>query len=317
MVEGITHRNRFEVLSEGECEDISESQKDYNSNPSASMDKEIETSCQKESVVWSSGFKDGKETTFLVRYGPSPFRFHNMWISYEDFLNVVTSSWRESIVSNSGLSKLAKILKRLKIALRTWNKKKFGQVDVVIRELEERLEVLEGSLQSNYNEDDKADLLATKAELEVWLKQEDMRLAQQAKKKWWVEGDQNSRFFHAIIAQRRSNYSVREMRLPDGGFFYSPRRVHEEAVKYFESFLMQENLVELPDLKQLFPQGISNDNAQKLKLEPMEREVKLALSSIGSDSSSWLNGFGSAFNLACWNIVKMDVMEAVKEVFRG
>lgn len=54
---------------------------------------------------------------------------------------------------SSGLFVLAEKLKRLKHKLCEWNKNILGRVDGVIRELEERLEILEGVLQSNFSEE--------------------------------------------------------------------------------------------------------------------------------------------------------------------
>ncbi|KAF5469226.1 hypothetical protein F2P56_013315 [Juglans regia] len=86
-------------------------------------------------------------------------------------------------------------LKRLKQKLRQWNREVFGRVDRVIKELEERLEQYEEALLASYSEDIEEEFLITKAELEIWYKREDTRLAQQAKQTWQEEGDQNTKFF--------------------------------------------------------------------------------------------------------------------------
>lgn len=51
--------------------------------------------------------------------------------------------------------------------------------------------------------------------------------------------------------------------------------------------------------------------------EPTEEEVYDAISSISVDSSPGPDGFGSSFYLTCWKIVKNDVMEVVREFFKG
>ncbi|KAG2724730.1 hypothetical protein I3760_01G030900 [Carya illinoinensis] len=134
------------------------------------------------------------------RYGPAPFRFQNMWTPHDDFLTTVSRSWDERIDAGSGFLVLAGKLKRLKVALRVWNKESFGRVKGHIHALEERVEVLEESLQQEFSSSVDAELGSTKSELDVWNKREEMRLAQQAKRKWLKEGDQNSRFFHSVIA---------------------------------------------------------------------------------------------------------------------
>lgn len=51
------------------------------------------------------------------RYGPSPFRFLNMWCSHDSFLPCVKEVWNQHD-SSSGLLKLTIRLKRTKVALR-------------------------------------------------------------------------------------------------------------------------------------------------------------------------------------------------------
>ncbi|KAI9154057.1 hypothetical protein LWI28_020404 [Acer negundo] len=65
-------------------------------------------------------------------YGPSPFRFQNMWCSHVGFLSCVEEAWNKTD-SVTGLWKLAIRLKRPKLALRAWNKNTFGRVEVIYR----------------------------------------------------------------------------------------------------------------------------------------------------------------------------------------
>ncbi|XP_057950927.1 uncharacterized protein LOC131145754 [Malania oleifera] len=149
----------------------------------------------------------------MEKYGLAPFRFPNMWTSYGDLLKRVESSWREHIVADLGFSKLA--------------------------ELEEKVEKYENVLQIEYSKSLEEEFLVFKAELEVWYRREETRPMQQAKKKWLTDGDQNSKFFHVVITQRRRNSCVNSMVLPDGSVQGNMQMVHDEAVNYFEQFLGQ------------------------------------------------------------------------------
>lgn len=94
-------------------------------------------------------------------------------------------------------------LKRVKSALRTWNKDVFGRVENHISSLKEKIETLEDSLQVNYSYDFIMNLISTSAKLDCWLNREEMRMMQEAKQMWRCESDCNSSFFHAVVAQRR------------------------------------------------------------------------------------------------------------------
>ncbi|KAF5481633.1 hypothetical protein F2P56_002271 [Juglans regia] len=142
-----------------------------------------------------------KLSLFSPRYGPSPFKFQSMWCLNDTFQSCVKDAWE--------------------------------------RPLEGRLESLESQLQSNYSEDIESEYLISKLELEVWEKREKARLAQIVKKKWLKEGDKNSKFFHAVVNQRRRSSVISQMVLENGTVLSSPEAVHAGAVEYFREFLSE------------------------------------------------------------------------------
>lgn len=58
---------------------------------------------------------------------PKSFQFQQMWLGCNDFLEVVGTSW-VAIVKGFGMYFFLLKLRRLKAALRDWNKNKFGNV---------------------------------------------------------------------------------------------------------------------------------------------------------------------------------------------
>ncbi|XP_035546560.1 uncharacterized protein LOC118348616 [Juglans regia] len=193
-----------------------------------------------------------------ISYGPSPFHFLNMWCSHDGFIMCVKEAWNQQDAV-SGLLKLSVRLKRTKIALRAWNKNVFGRVDVNIRALEERLDFLESQLQSGFSEEIEDDFVATKTEIEIWEKREASRLGQIAKKNWLTEGDQNSKFFHSTINQRRNKGHINKMVLADRRVLNTAEEVHEEAVVFFRNFLSDVSAVEHCDFSRLIEKKISNE----------------------------------------------------------
>ncbi|KAF5462658.1 hypothetical protein F2P56_018646, partial [Juglans regia] len=251
-----------------------------------------------------------------MSYGPFPFHFLNMWCSHDGFLMCVKETWNQQD-TESGLLKLSIHLERTKIALRAWNKNVFGRVDVNIRALEERLDFLDSQLQSGFSKEIEDDFVATKTEIEIWEKREASRLGQIAKKKWLTEGDENSKFFHSVINQRRNKGQISKMVLADGRVLCTAEEVHEEAVAYFRNFLSDVSTVEHCDLSRLIEKKISNEENLWLCAAPSELEVKQAVFSIPKNSSPGPDGFGSGFYMSCWDIIKEDVVAAAGDFFRG
>ncbi|XP_035544611.1 uncharacterized protein LOC118348001 [Juglans regia] len=183
--------------------------------------------------------------------------------------------------------KLAAKLKRLKVELRIWNKSVFGRVDTNIQELDAKME------------------------------REESRLAQLAKNKWLKEGDQNSKFFHAVVSQRRHGSVISQMRLADGTMLDSAEKVHLGAVEYFTNFLTDMPQVVHADLSPLVGLEISEEDNSSLCHRPLEEEVKEAVFSIPEYSSPGPDGYGSSFYISCWHLVKEEVVEAARDFFAG
>ncbi|XP_035541716.1 uncharacterized protein LOC118344703 [Juglans regia] len=87
-------------------------------------------------------------------------------LAVEGFKPFVEAIWREPVPS-SGFFKLAEKLRKVKVALKTWNMNVFRHVSQTIKVLKERLEMLESQLENSYNEEIESEYLITKIELEI------------------------------------------------------------------------------------------------------------------------------------------------------
>ncbi|XP_035541522.1 uncharacterized protein LOC118344586 [Juglans regia] len=248
------------------------------------------------------------------RYGPRPFRFQFMWTDHVDFLSFVKGIWNQPGVGY-GLLKLSFKLKRLKVALREWNLRIFGRTNVIIHELEIRIESLENSLQNSFSSADDHDLMDANLELSTWKGREDTRLSHMTKKSWLQDGDQNSKFFHAYLNAKNSK-RINDMHLPDGTFLNNPLDIHKAAVVYFQQFLSESSDCDCPILGDLISPVISEEDNLMLCRTPSFDDIKEALFSIPIDSSPGPDGFSSGFFRCCWDIIKEDLMEAVSEFFQ-
>ena len=133
-------------------------------------------------------FIEFKKDSFA--YGPSPFRFQQMWVDHPGFLDCVRNAWNIRMEC-SPLLCLSKKLKHTKVVLREWNKRVFGHTRERIDALEKQVEEIEFQLQSNWEVSLERELHEVVSNLARWRYREEMRLAQLAKLKWKLEGDSN------------------------------------------------------------------------------------------------------------------------------
>ncbi|KAF9604950.1 hypothetical protein IFM89_011317 [Coptis chinensis] len=78
-----------------------------------------------------------------------PFRFIKMWCSHDNFKEMVKENWHVPIEGNPFFIMIQK-LKRLKQALKIWNKKTFGHLQTNIKVKTQLLENLQIQLDTDY-----------------------------------------------------------------------------------------------------------------------------------------------------------------------
>ncbi|GJW18747.1 RNA-directed DNA polymerase, eukaryota, partial [Tanacetum coccineum] len=108
-----------------------------------------------------------------------------------------------------------------------------------------------------------------------------VEMAQKAKIKWAVEGDENSKYNHGVINKKRSNLAIRGVLVDD---------------------------IE-------FPNRITSDQSYDLESEVSKEEIKRAVWDCGIDKYPCPDGFTFSFYRRYWNLIECDVVNAVKWFF--
>lgn len=122
-----------------------------------------------------------------------------------------------------------------------------------------------------------ANFLIIDGELECWKKREEAQEAQIANKKWLKEGDNNSKFFHTIINQRRKASQIDIIQLEDDSVLANSKEIHEGAVKYFQDFLFDTTKRTSLDLSILISMKLLAEANANLTRTPSKNQLKLAL----------------------------------------
>ena len=75
--------------------------------------------------------------------GKSPFKFENMWLKIDGFVDRVQSWWNQHSFVGTPSFLLAKKLKALKEDIIQWNRREFGNIDRQKKQLLEELKILD------------------------------------------------------------------------------------------------------------------------------------------------------------------------------
>ena len=142
---------------------------------------------------------------------------------------------------------------------------------------------------------------------------ESMDLAQKAKVKWAIEGDENSKYFHGIINKKRRNNAIREI-LIDGEWVDDPTQVKQEFFNHFASRFDAPDW-DRPITDSEFPSTLTNDQSATLEEEITQEEVKKAVWDCGSKKSPRPNGFTFDFFKKFWYLIGEDLSASIVHFF--
>lgn len=125
-----------------------------------------------------------------------------MWADHSDFMGVVATAWGKKVSGSLG-TRFAKKRKHLKHTLKEWNWSGFGNTKEKLVELQNQIQTLETQLQQAWSKGIHNEWDGCKKQLQQVEACEIERLRNQAIMDWMKDGDKNSKFFHAVIKEKR------------------------------------------------------------------------------------------------------------------
>ncbi|GJZ72339.1 putative ribonuclease H-like domain-containing protein [Tanacetum coccineum] len=171
-------------------------------------------------------------------YGPIPFQFFHYWFEMEGFDKFVERTWNEAHMTYSNaMTKLMKKMKYLKDKICAWIKVKKDSSKKYKKTLKAELTEIELLLdQGEGNTDVFNRRMSVSKSLQDIAKLESVKVAQKAKIKWAIKGDENSKYYHGILSKKRSQLAIRGI-LVDGIWIDSPRLVQSEFLSVSLNFI--------------------------------------------------------------------------------
>ncbi|GKA91287.1 RNA-directed DNA polymerase, eukaryota [Tanacetum coccineum] len=130
-------------------------------------------------------------------------------------------------------------------------------------------------------------------DLQAINKKDSVDLAQKAKVKWVVKGDENTKFFHGIMNKKRRHLAITGI-LIDGEWIDNPTHIKSEFYNHFANRFSAPNWTQVLFDDQ-FPSRLNIDHSCDLERDVTIEEIKKAVWDCGSDKLSGLDGFTFKF----------------------
>nr|GEY21532.1 RNA-directed DNA polymerase, eukaryota [Tanacetum cinerariifolium] len=159
-------------------------------------------------------------------YDPVPFQFFHYWFEVDGFDKFIKDSWKDApIIESNALVRMMKKLKYLREKIRTWNKlnkeKSHKSKRSLLAELADCDAIIDKGERENNVVNRRTEVVKLLQEVE---KKNSLETAQNAKIKWAIEGDKNSKYYHGVINKKRNQLSIRGI-LVEGTWIDSPSLV--------------------------------------------------------------------------------------------
>jgi exonuclease III len=249
------------------------------------------------------------------RGGKKYFKFENMWLKYEGFVDKVKSWWDSYTYEGLPSFVLANKLKSLKLDLKKWNEEVFGDIGRKKRELLEGIQEMDVLAENRgLLEEEKMKKEDMARELESTLLCEEIHWRQKSRALWLKEGDSNTRYFHKMANSHRRCNRVETLRI-EGVLSNDPNEVKEHIVKFYQNLYTEQSNWRPRMDNQAFS-SIDEEDKAWLEREFEEMEVWEVVKGMEGDKAPGPDGFTMAFFQSCWTVVKNDIMAVFSEFYR-
>ncbi|XP_026435109.1 uncharacterized protein LOC113332817 [Papaver somniferum] len=234
------------------------------------------------------------ETNMLVR---APFRIQRMWFEHDKFMDMVRTSWNAPLQDSKAYIFPNK-LRRLKEAMKLWNREVFGDVHIRLKRAELHLEAVQAISDLDPSDDANFNLL-TEALVSVDLARVNLAtmLKQKVRTTWIMDGDSNTSFFHNSIHMRRNASLISNIVSDAGTILNDSDQIRDHILDYyFNKFNGSETVVDM-DLFDYEHPSINYEDSMRMDAVPELEEIKDAVFHLRADSAPSPDSFSGIFCL--------------------
>ncbi|GJX54108.1 putative RNA-directed DNA polymerase, eukaryota, reverse transcriptase zinc-binding domain protein [Tanacetum coccineum] len=140
-----------------------------------------------------------------------------------------------------------------------------------------------------------------------------MDIIQKAHVKWDIEGDENSKFFHGLINQKRRNQMINGI-MVEGNWITNPCLIKDAFLQFYKrKFQAQDSQVMFSNLPH--SHSLNCMDRETLERQVTLEEIKEAVWDCGSSKAPGPDGYSFAFVKKYWGTIQKDLYDFVNLFF--
>nr|GEX62741.1 RNA-directed DNA polymerase, eukaryota [Tanacetum cinerariifolium] len=240
-------------------------------------------------------------------YGLVPFRFFHHWLELDGFYTFFPDTWRNAPEDMSnGMRNMTGKLKFLKYKIRKWIKDNRCNRKVAFDKLKEELCLADEAIDNGVGTEEIVNKRVVVLNLLRYIDQmHAMDLAQKAKIKWSIEGDENLSFFHGMVNKKRNQSNIRGI-MVNGVWKEQSNDVKQEFLNHFQE-RFDKPVKRRVAIDMSYPRSISGEQHDELEREVTIEDIKTAVWNCGRFNleRSSLTGF-PAQSIRSSNAIALD-----------
>ena len=229
-----------------------------------------------------------------VQRGRSAFKFENMRLKVEGFVDRVQQWWNGyNFVGLLGFI-LAQKLKALKADLKKWNREEFG--DLAFRKKNLLTELMDLDAREELlglSNKDQLLHIQLKGDIEQLASLEEISWRQKSQALYVKEGENNTRFFHRLTNSHRNANHIKRIEV-DSVLYEDELDVRSQLVLFYQG-LYEETELGRPTMEGLDFACIEEEERQSLEKEFTKEEVIQVLREMEGDKAPGPDGFTMDF----------------------
>ena len=241
-----------------------------------------------------------------------PFRFENLWLKVEGFVDRVRLWWESYSIDGTPNFVFATKLKALKADLKNWNEVEFGNISWQKKQLQEVLRELDEVADSRpLSVEEKGRRELTSVGLDKVMLMEEISWRQKSRALWLKEGDKNSNFFHRLASSHRNANTIGKL-LINGVLLTDQDEIRDHIAQFYQQLYMEDVYRRL-SLDGIEFSIITDEEAEWLERPFEENEIINVVQGCDGDKAPGPDGFSLAFFQQCWSVVRNDVLAVCQE----